>query len=337
MADDLTGVIHDAMADAGDNLPTDLPDPVVDATDDAPVEAATDAVVDPDLDETGKELFEAGIKPPKEGERENRIPYNRVTKIVENAKKKLREQQAKDLKERDDRLAGYATKEENWAKWDQLIQSDAPRAVHMLAAMYPDQWRGYVAQKKEEAKQEAKVTKSELGERPTPDYQFPDGSPGYTPAQFDKLQDWNRGKAKEEAKTELREEFEARYGPIEQSFKASQAEAKLADGIHSDLQEMRDTWGELFAAEEKLGNDSEILKLMATDKKLTLKKATQRILMNRLTANRTKVRAEVLAEMQARPAAVAGAPGKTKAVEESSGPQSTEDIIRNAMRSANLK
>ena len=87
-------------------------------------EVSPSAAVVEDVDPLTKELEDLGLKEPKAGERENRLPYSRVKKIVENARKKQVEAHAAALKVETDRYAQAQEKLKNMDAVDRLIDGD---------------------------------------------------------------------------------------------------------------------------------------------------------------------------------------------------------------------
>src|SRR5438445_13389701 len=106
--DPITAAIEASVSAASSDEPTET---VVEDAPETPEvvveEGVTAEVVEPvvEVDELTKELEGLGLKAPKVGERENRLPYSRVKKIVENARKKQIEAHTAALKVEADRYA----------------------------------------------------------------------------------------------------------------------------------------------------------------------------------------------------------------------------------------
>src|SRR6266478_3897408 len=90
--DPITAAIEASVSAASSDEPAETS--VVGDTSELPEvvgeEGVTAEVAEPvvEVDDFTKELEGLGLKAPKVGERENRLPYSRVKKIVENARKK---------------------------------------------------------------------------------------------------------------------------------------------------------------------------------------------------------------------------------------------------------
>src|ERR1700730_527659 len=102
-------IIRSSIAEASDEPVTDTSDhtgaevvaePVVEVAEEAAVvaEPVVEVKTPAEVDELAAELEALGIKAPKEGERENRLPYSRVKKIIANSRKKLMESHTGELK-----------------------------------------------------------------------------------------------------------------------------------------------------------------------------------------------------------------------------------------------
>lgn len=304
-----------------------------DTKDDSKTPAAVDAPV---LDDLDKELEAQGIKS-KANERENRIPYNRVKKIVETARKKLADQHTETLKERDTRLTRAEQRAQEADRADALARTDPQRYMDILAAINPKFKEFRAAQVAEVAKPAAPKPEDTP---PPPDYKFEDGSLGYTAEGHQKLMNWYAEKGKREALTEV----DKRFGPIEERWKSEQIIAQQMPKVNEQISRARATWGPLFEADYKLANEgkSEILAFMKAHPEVPFDAACTSVLLPKtqaaLQADRDKMRAELLAETSKKVAAASkSVPSSRKSDDEGSGPRTIEDVIKESMAAAGLR
>lgn len=314
--------------------------PEVDPTTGKPVEKVVEKPAEvkpktPEEEQFEKDLAELGIKAPKDGERENRLPHNRVQKIVQNYGKKLTERHTAVLAAKEAEYAPYKATAENTAKVDQLIETDPDRYIGLLAAMHPDKYGkfvkgGQVEGKTAEVKPSEALTK--LGPRPVADHKFDDGSMGYTPEQHDKLLDWVAAKARIDTEAAVEEKFTKRFGPIEQAFNSVQARNAAIPKVKAEVQAVRETWG----AELVDKHEEKIVETMKKNPTWTPAEAASAVLVPILRADRNKMRTELIDEANKRPAASVRQPASATTVEttktEGSG-DPIQDAITNAVAS----
>lgn len=293
-----------------------------------PVDPAT-LPVEP-VDEFAKEH---GIKAKDSAGRENRIPYSAVKRINENAVKKataaLTETHTATLAEHTGKITEYETRLQRVAEVETMMFEDQARFVEILRTL-----PGYA-----ELLGPAKPAEAPLGDTPPP----PDVDGGYTPEGLQKLLDWHTKKAAQTAAAQAEERIAKRYAPIEKEHKQREQdaafEAEMGPKIHAQLAYARENW--LGYAE----NEAEIQKAYLADKKLTLEAAWSKVMKpllagekEKLTTDRAKIRAEVLAEIAAAPAGTSVVPGaaptqaaRVPAVDPNK-PVDLEEIIRQSIR-----
>lgn len=345
--DVITSIIAEAVADAeggeanAPDTPTDTPAVAADAepstgsgvADTAPVADKVDAPAAVDLSEVEKLLDSAGIKPPVEGQRENRLPYSRVKKIVENFEKKLTTSHTAALQERETKIAAADKELQVFRAADHLIKTDPDRYIKMLATILPEKYSRFANPAAAPVTSPAAPAASPLGARPAPDVTFTDGSTGYSPEQHDKLLDW----VARTAEANAIKSFELKLAPFEQDRQASEAR-KRVDALNAEnlpkiqarIQHMSKTYGKLFDEDYAKGNSSETLKLIK-ERGLSMEAACAEIFVPKLRADETTLRASIIKELNARPkAASSGSPAATTDTADA-GPLSTEDIIRRAI------
>lgn len=367
---DLTDIITSAVADISDNTPdtggeaeivpegdntpevvapegVTVPEgstkegeivPEIDATTGKPkvVEKPAEAKPKtPEEEQFDKDMAELGIKAPKEGERENRLPHTRVQKIVQNYGKKLTERHTAILAAKEAEYAPARATAENTAKVDRLIETDPDRYIGLLAAMHPDKYGKFVKGGQVEGKT-AEVVPSQalkdLGPRPVADHKFEDGSMGYTPEQHDKLLDWVAAKARIDTEAAVEEKFTKRFGPIEKAFNSVQERNAQIPKVKAEVGAVYQTWGKELVDK----HEDKIVETMKKNPNMSPADAAATVLVPILRADRTKMRSELIDEANKRPAAAqrqaaAAATVDTTKVESSGDP--IQDAITNAVAS----
>lgn len=305
---------------------TDPPEPEVPAAEGDPVAAgATDSPVDDgqkpaqtpeekaaadaaaaknkpaEPDAVDKELEALGIKAPKEGERENRLPHSRIKALFGKAQKKWTDDHAAELKERDTKIQAADERLQNMDNVDRLIATDPDRYIGMLAALHPAHYKKYLTpgavEKPAEGAKPAVAT--DLGPRPAPDAKFPDGSSGYSEEQHEKLLTWVATKARQEATADAKAEMDRRLGPIEKERESSQALQAQVPIVRAQVAKVKETWG----ADLVDKHEAAIVAVMKANPTMSVGDATAQVLVPLTRADRNTMRAELLAETAARPAA----------------------------------
>lgn len=283
----------------------------------------------PEEEQLDKDLAELGIRPPKEGERENRLPHSRVKVMLGKYGAKLAERHAAVLTAKEAEYAPLRQKSEEIDNVDRLIVADPDRYIGILATLHPEKYGKFVGKAPAEVKPEVKPNEAltALGARPAPDAKFDDGSQGYTPEQHEKLLNWIEQKARIEAVAEAEDRMVKRFGPMEKAFQSVQARNQQLPVVRAQIAEVHQTWGKELVDK----HENEIVALMEKNPKLTPMEAATRILVPATRADRTKLRTELLTEIEARPAA-ARKTANGAATAEKDEENSSSDPVENAIR-----
>jgi hypothetical protein len=367
--DAITEIITNAMDDAeigesseDTSLPDETPEVETgdpgDETDKPATEDKTAKPVDEDEAFT-KELEGYGIHAPKPGERENRIPYSRVRKIIANAFKKKTGEHTTALTERDTKLTAAEAKVAAQERVNALAETNPERFLDLAAQANPKVWGPLrdrfkaapsttVVAPKPDATLDATI--AALGPMPQPDGKYTDGSVGYTPEGLEKLMQWREAiveaKAVHRATKMAEEAFTKRFGPIEDKWKVEETNRRLLPGVQAKIAWGKKTYGKLFEDDYKLDSQAEVVKVLRenTDPRtgvcrITFEQACAQVFVPKLQANRDTMRTDLLKELNERPAAADKTPkvgGKSRTSDDD-GPKDLEDVIRGAMASANLR
>ena len=253
---------------------------------------------------------ELGLKPRPDG-KENRIPYSRVQKIVQNQIAKATEPLAREVTDYKTRVSTY---EERLAKVDEVerIMFDEPaKFIEILKTLkgYPELLGGSV--------QAATHTSDTVTEEPQPDLDLGDGKLTYSPEGLKRLRAWDRQQTENVIGKRLK--------PFEDERAAAERIEAAKPYIKAAVMEAKANWPRFNEDEEAI--------LKEVQGGLTLEAAWRKVSVPKLSADRDKMRAEIIQELKKQPTgtAVAGRPTKSgPTVVKSDDP--IEDAIRNSIR-----
>lgn len=368
--DTVTTAIEDSLNDFAAEVGTDVAtDTTVDTTVDVAADAvdtdATDAVVDetPGTDtmqvkspgakvaETAKVsegddfAKEFGINPKSVTGGPNRIPYDRVKKIVTKAKTDAavaaraeydKEFQPK-IKEFETKVSDYEGRLTKVAEFENILENEPKQFLEMLSKVpaYRD-FFAHISQLAANAQGQPKAeTEAPQGKlaadvdpndpRPLPNIVNPDGSRVYDLDGLDQLMAWNARQVTKQVSAQVEKQVTARYAPIEEEWKRREYVNKITPQIDSQIAEAR-TWDRFAELEPQ------IVQLLNQNQKLSLEKAYmvayQQNIVPRLTNDHNKVRETVLAELRKKPTSTAAPVTRTQARQvDDNTPKSLHDII----------
>lgn len=294
---------------------------------------------EPVIDELTQELEALGLKAPKTGERENRLPYSRVKKIVENARKKLAEQHTAALTEHTTKLTAAEQRAQLADNWDRMIESDPERTIRTLAVLHPEKYGKYVSEHITATPVVQQPAVAAVNDpKPSPDAEYSDGSKGYSPEGLDALLAWTTRQAVRQAVADTEKQYTERFGPIEQQWKSQQLVAERLPGIRAQIAAAGKTWGKAFEDDYKLDTKSEVLQYLQANPSVSFEAGVAAVMVPKLQASRDTMRSDILKEINARPkAAVKTVPGGVKADIGSTGNRSLEDIIKESIDAAGIR
>lgn len=331
------GSTDDSDAPAGDSDP---------AVGDAAVETA-ESQVDEHADPFAKEF---GLTEPKPGQRENRIPYNRVKVIATNAQKKtFKALTGEDVKP-GETLDAAVERVGTTFKTIQAEHGEAVRALREydrvgdIMEKHPDQFVEMLTQihprYKELFSGNGGRTDERLGEkpgdpgpRPEPDLELGDGSRTFSVEGLQKLMDWQAAKAEQR----LREQYDARLQPFEKERAEAKKSAEIrqaAVGNINNVMKYAVTWDGFKE------NEAAILEAIQKDTRPMLPwqavlSAYMEVVIPKYKADRAKMRTEILEELRKAPTSTGIKPGSAVRVAQkpaqSDAPVDTEDVIRQAI------
>lgn len=340
---DLYETIEDSITDSELPADTDVVDTPVeteaapDTSVDAPVEdtPATDEVASPAV-AAEKDDFEKkfGIPGTAASGRENRIPYSRVKKITEKAvadgvAAKLKEFEPQ-IAERDAKIQDYEGRLTKVAEFEHIMVNDVDQFSGMLRQL--PSWKGFfekfdaavAGQTQGQVAQAAQTPVTD--DMPAPDQQLADGTMVYSMDGLKALLKWNGDQSETRAAERVTKQLAERYKPMEDEWQAHQKVQAIIPQVQSQIAEARQ-WP-LFNEHEM-----EIVKALQGNERLSLEGAYRQVVYPKLVADRTKMREEILREVQKAPKATSVGAGTSKTVPQgSTGPRALEDVISDSIK-----
>lgn len=283
--------------------------PIPDADTAAPTPGAVESEVDGLLREAG---FTEQRRP--DG-RENRIPYSKVRKIIDNGLEKGRtawETEKQQLARERDEYRGYVE------QFRTALTGDEKQFLSEVAKIDP-RYAKFLAE--QPAPQPAQVS-----EMPAPDVPLPDGGRTYSVEGLQKLIEWAVDNRMMPKVDERLKPLTERDQQIQQAEQRRQLEAQSRERVGQVLQQAK-TWpmwaeleGEILA---ELQQDTEASRARGERPQMTLRQAYLEVQSRHQTPD--KVRERVLAELKSAPKSTSVSRGATDAPK-APGPTSTADI-----------
>jgi hypothetical protein len=346
---DLESVISQAVADVSGST-EDVPavgsdidaqvSPEVDAAADtgsADLENA-DATVAPTTPETtpGAKQQVAGDQT-QQGRRQGPIPYDRHQAVLT----RQRAQHEAAVAELNQKLqaVAWAFEEDAQAKMQALDLAETNPEAFARALLTDGRYAGLLQLRSEaQAAQPAAAPVPQaapLTDKPGPDVVGADGSLGYSQEGLDKLLDWTRQQALTEAESRFNKTLDARLkdvSPIVEERQARAAFEQLQNKYRPVLENARQRWPKFRE------NEPAIQQALRSNPTWDLNDAYREVVMPHFQADRDSMRAELLAEINAKPVAAQQVrPPKAETHVAHAGPRDTEDVIRDAIAAAGLR
>jgi hypothetical protein len=265
--------------------------------------------------------------------RENRIPYSRVKKIAANAAKEAVDAKEKEytprIQEFETKVKDYENRLNQVAEFEKVMFNDPDRFFTILSGI-PAYKPIFEAIEKAFTAQNTQPEKSTpvQDDMPPPDYKMPDGTMVYSLEGLKKLNEWNRVKARKETLEEVNKKF----GPMLEEREVQERINSFVPQVRAQIEEAR-TW-ELFNE-----NETEIVKVLRDNPRISLEGAYRQVVLPKLKAtfasereklstDRNKIREEILAEIKKAPKTTSVKAGQTKTSPvTTSGPRNLEDVI----------
>jgi hypothetical protein len=260
------------------------------------------------------------LKTEFKGNKNNRVPYNRVKAIVENARRKEAEVHQTKIREYEQRHAAHANDmqalrvaDENPEHFLSVLAQADPRYAKLLARVFESP----------QGQPTGAASGVDTG-KPEPDLQFPDGTLQYSAEATERLADW---KADQRVK-ELERRYEKRFGPMEQDFRVTQIRNAVVPKVQAQIAQAKQWPG--FTE-----NQEAISAVLARDRGISLEGAYMKVVLPKMQANRDEMRRSLLAEQRQRSQAAStvvasGAPASSGAAH-FDGQDAVESAIRESI------
>lgn len=292
-----------------------------------------------------RETLEAlGLKAPKPGEKENRLPHSRVSQMVLKAVARGKDEVTKTLQPK---LDAAEARSAEYARLEVMADRDPDRLIELFAAANPKVWKPVQARLAGAATAVSPTgqqppTEAAKGGTPMPEpnFKLPDGSMTYDQRGLIALLEWNRNEATAAAEAK----FEQRLTPFEKARKDAEErdrqaawQAERAPRVRAQIESARKQWGALFDADydkAEKGGKSDILTYM-NENRVSFDAACAAVLLPKLRVDRTTMRKELLEEINSRKEGVTEPRVSTSAVTKSGDP--ITDAIIASMAAAGLK
>lgn len=286
-----------------------------------------------------------GVTKESSSGRENRIPYSRVTKIVDKARKevestwtpKVTELEAK-VKEYEPKVKDYEDRLTKVAEFENVMLKDHKQFLNMLYTIpgYKEIFDSMVTP----AADTTITPVDPTADMPQPDQKLSDGSTVYSMEGLKKLMSWQAAQVEAKVAKEFEgklSETTGKYAPLLEKYQAEQQIQAAIPKIQADIAEAR-KWPQFNE------NEADIIKALQADRKLSLEGAYRQVVVPKLAtaqttaqtdqaALRAKMREELLAEIKAAPTSTS-APirGATRATVSPNGPTDMEEVIRQSIQ-----
>lgn len=342
---DLEGVINASIESAGisesadatpatsETVDTETPDTTSDETPAEPETPAADAAAPVEGEEPApaETPAEGTVEPKKKGS----LPYHRHEAILK--------------KQRADADAAIAAVRQEYAPLEWARHPDAKATFDAMAIANTDPEafaRGVVSVPElasafrkvlgaAEAPPAAKPGAAAApagSERPQPDVPLEGGGYTYSVEGLEKLLEWQRNQVLEQ----VDKRYEERFGPIEKDFVATTKWNQALDRTRATLQNARDNWPGFKEHEKAIGD---FLRAPGNEKK-NLEDAYRAVAVKAIwdqkRADRDAVRAEVLKELNGKPAAASATPRPAVRTAPVGDPRNLEDVINRSLAAAGV-
>lgn len=251
--------------------------------------------------------------------RENRIPYSRVKRIVENAEKPLNTK-ISDLEARfteaDTKVKDYEGRLQKVAEFEHIMLNDGPRFLQMLSGI--PAYQGFfkaVEDLRARAGQVQQVPQSDPDPMPEPDDKE---NNVYTMDGLGKLLAWQS----RQTEARIQKQMETQYAPIRKEWEQREQLNRIKPVIDAKISEAM-KWPKFKENEDK------ITEFLAQNPTAQLEDAYRVVVFPQLQTDRDAMRQEILAELRQAPTATSAPARPAKSVPTTrTGPKSIEDVIR---------
>jgi hypothetical protein len=249
--------------------------------------------------------------------RENRIPYSKVQKILENARKKVQAEWEGKLKDHTDKLSAAEAEIRSMAQVAEIMQTNPDGFLQMLSQHNPAYSKFISASPKPDAPKAST-------DMPQPDIRLSDGTSTYSMEGLQQLMQWQAA--------QVEKQVSERYAPIEQ-YVGQLQEQQRQQTIHTQAAErVQKVIEDARSWPGFTDNESEILKELQSDPKISLDGAYRKVVFTKLQTDRNKLREDVLKEINSQPRTTSAPVTPSAATPHGGGPRTTEQVAWEALR-----
>ena len=345
---DLTNVVADATDDAAfdasvEPIAEDAPTRDADASTD-PLAATTETpepVTDPLAPATDDFEKKWGIPSKSITGRENRIPHSRVKQMVTKAEQEAIARITKELEGKwgterqplETKVKDYEDRLTKVAQFEHVLENDPKTFLGMLSQIpaYKEffDYIGKLSQPPAAGTQPGSAAKVPEG-MPQPDQTLPDGTKVYSMEGLQSLLAWQS----ENVEKRVTQRVQERYAPLEQERQTRQRMEQMVPVIEKQIAEARQ-WPHFAELE------SEVIKNLKADPQISLErafvKAFNEFQVPKVTAERNKIRTDVLAELKQRPVSSSAPAAQVRpGARPTTESRSLDEIVAQAARDAGL-
>lgn len=326
---DIAGDVLESLEAAETPSETTTETPAATVSPAAPVVEAkteTPAVVQPALSEAEKLLHDAGYTQPRRDDgRENRIPHSKVVKIIENGINQGKGHFGEKFKAVETERNTYkADLDEMYAD----VRGD-PRAFLEKLAQHDPRYKTLL---EPAAPATVEPQAAPLADMPAPDITLQDGSRTYSIDGLKKLLEWNTG----HVKAQLMPELDAKLKPWQEREKAEHARVEAEKAAGAVRERTQSQIAEAQTWPSFKDHEADILKALQEDSTkahaekrrptLSLEGAYRQVVMAKLSADRNKMREEILKETSHAAKASPAVPRAGQEVPRAPGRTTTADV-----------
>lgn len=313
------------------------------STDATPLQATPEAEAGSD-DEFSKRF---GIPTKSVTGKENRIPYSRVKSIIsKNEKdtearlaKKFEDQYKPKLSEFEGKVKDYEGRLTKVNQFEQMMTGDPQTFLSVLSTIPAYKpFFDYINKLADDVETGAKVPAAGVGTvaqpttptlvedpadpMPQPNKPQADGSKVYDLQGLQSLLAWQERRVTKHVSTQFESTLSKRLGPFEQR-KAQEEHLKtvILPELNRQIAEAEANWPGFKE------NETEITAALDQNKNLSLEGAYRMVVLPKLSADRSRIRTELLAEIKRQPVSTAVASSRTSPRAPQAGPRSLEDIV----------
>ena len=354
MTNPMDDVVADAVDDAAGNTSsvetsTDIDTTAVDLSSDASSDVvadtgSSDQVPSPgaDLNVAVQDEFEKkwGIPAKSITGRENRLPHSRVKVMVTKAEQEGYQRAVKEATEgkHTPQLAEFQTKVQDYegrlekvAQFEHVLENDPKTFLNLLSQIPAyKEFFDYIGQLAQKAQGSPAAGQAAVPDgMPQPDQTLGDGTKVYSMDGLQNLLKWQAENVEKRAVAKVQEH----YAPMEREWHNRQQMDQMVPVIERQIADAR-TWPNFTELEP------DVVRILKSDPNISLErayvKAYQEIQVPKVSADRNKIRTEVLAELKQKPVSSSAPSSQIRPGAQPTANRTMDQVIADSLREAGL-